>query len=97
MNQKTRLVAGMICGNEEERIERCVKSLFKICDEIVVVRATGSLEPDRTLEIAKSLGCITAHYDNSPLCAEWPHVDNFERLATKRSDSPTRSLGKVVG
>jgi len=77
MNQKPRLVAGMICGNEEERIERCVKSLFKICDEIVVVRATGSLEPDRTLEIAKSLGCFPAKYDNSPLCAEWPHVDNF--------------------
>lgn len=77
MNRKPRLVAGLITGNEEERIERCVKSYKKICDDIVVVRAIGSLKPDRTLEIAKELGCHIAEYHNSPLCEEWPHLDNF--------------------
>ena len=77
MNRKPRLVAGLITGNEEERIERCVKSYQKICDDIVVVRAIGSLKPDRTLDIAKELGCHIAEYHNSPLCEEWPHLDNF--------------------
>jgi len=57
MNQKKKLVAGLICGNEEPRIERCVKSLKQICDEIVIVRAIGALAPDRTLDIAIELGC----------------------------------------
>lgn len=77
MNQKPRLVAGLITGNEEERIERCVKSYGKICDEIVVIRAIGSLKPDHTLDIAKELGCHVAEYRNSPLCDGWPHLDNF--------------------
>ena len=77
MNRKPRLAAGLICGNEEERIERCVKSLQRICDEIVVIRAVGSLKPDRTLDIAKKLGCKTGEYLNSPLTAKWPHLDDF--------------------
>lgn len=83
MNRKPRLVAGLITGNEEERIERCVKSYQKICDDIVVVRAIGSLKPDRTLDIAKELGCYTAEYCNSPLCEEWPHLDNFSAARNK--------------
>ena len=83
MNRKPRLVAGLIAGNEEERIERCVRSYKKICDDIVVVRAVGALKPDRTLEIAKALGCYTAEYRNSPLCEEWPHLDNFAAARNK--------------
>jgi glycosyltransferase involved in cell wall biosynthesis len=77
MNRKPRLVAGLITGNEEERIERCLESYRKICDDIVVVRAIGDLKPDRTLDIAEKFGCAIAEYHNSPLCAEWPHLDNF--------------------
>jgi tetratricopeptide (TPR) repeat protein len=77
MNQKNRLVAGLICGNEAERIERCVKSLQKVCDEIVIIRAVGSLQPDETKSIAKGLGCYTGEYLNSPLCRHWPHLDDF--------------------
>ena len=77
MNRKPRLAAGLICGNEEERIERCVKSLQRICDDIVVIRAVGSLKPDRTLDIAKKLGCKIGEYLNSPLTAKWPHLDDF--------------------
>jgi hypothetical protein len=77
MKRKSRLVAGLITGNEQERIERCIKSYRQICDEIVVVRAIGSLEPDKTLEIAENMGCMVGEYKNSPLCANWPHLDNF--------------------
>jgi len=83
MKQKKKLVAGLICGNEEPRIERCVKSLQQICDEIVVVRAIGALKPDRTLEIAKDLGCYVEEYLNSPLVAEWEHLDNFGEARNK--------------
>jgi glycosyltransferase involved in cell wall biosynthesis len=77
MNRKPRLAAGLITGNEEERIERCLESYRKICDDIVVVRAIGDLKPDRTLDIAEKFGCAIAEYHNAPLCAEWPHLDNF--------------------
>ena len=84
MSTQPRLVAALICGNEEERIERCVTSLQKICNEIVVVRAIGSLKPDATLDIAEGLGCRVSEYFNSPLCASWPHVDDF---AAARNDA----------
>jgi glycosyltransferase involved in cell wall biosynthesis len=79
MKPKRRLVAGLICGNEEERIERCVKSLQQICDDIVIVRAIGSLEPDKTIEIAKGLGCHCFEYFNQPLVSDWKHLDDFGR------------------
>lgn len=77
MNKNTKLVAGLICGNEEVRIERCVKSLQQICDEIVIIRAIGALKPDETIKIAKSLGCHVGEYKNSPLVSFWEHLDNF--------------------
>ena len=83
MKQKKKLVAGLICGNEEPRIARCVNSLKQICDEIVVVRAIGALKPDKTLEIAKELGCHVDEYKNSPLVADWEHLDNFGEARNK--------------
>lgn len=77
MSKKKKLVAGLICGNEEPRIARCVNSLKQICDEIVIVRAIGALAPDRTLDIAKEMGCHVGEYKNSPLVADWQHLDNF--------------------
>lgn len=79
MNRKLRLVAGLITGNEEDRIARCITSYRQICDTIVVIRAIGSLAPDRTLEIAKEMGCDVGEYFNSPLCSDWPHLDDFSR------------------
>jgi GT2 family glycosyltransferase len=83
MKQKKKLVAGLICGNEEPRIARCVNSLKQICDEIVVIRAIGALKPDKTLEIAKELGCHVDEYKNSPLVADWEHLDNFGEARNK--------------
>jgi len=81
--KKPRIVAALICGNEEERIERCVKSLQPLCADVVVVRAVGALKPDKTLDIAKSLGCYTDEYHNEPLTAGWPHLDNFAAARNK--------------
>jgi glycosyltransferase involved in cell wall biosynthesis len=96
MNRKNKLVAGLICGNEEPRIERCVKSLQQICDEIVIIRAIGSLEPDKTLSIAKKLGCYVGEYFNSPLVAEWAHLDDFG-AARNQSFSQAYELAGVDG
>lgn len=93
MNQKPRLVAGLITGNEEERIKRCVESYKKICDKIVVIRAIGALPPDRTLAIAKEMGCIIGEYRNSPLCEQWPHVDNFAAARNKALELAYDSAG----
>lgn len=94
MNKKTKLVAGLICGNEEPRIERCIKSLQQICNDIVVVRAIGSLKPDRTLEIAKELGCHVDEYLNSPLVADWEHLDNFGEARNKAFAKAYELAGK---
>ena len=94
MKQKQKLVAGLICGNEEPRIARCVKSLQQICDEIVVVRAIGALAPDRTLEIAKELGCHVDEYRNSPLVADWEHLDNFGEARNKAFAKAYELAGK---
>jgi len=75
--KQPKLVAALIAGNEEHIIERCVRSLKKLVDDIVVVRAIGGADPDKTLDIAKKLGCHTAIYRNSPICASWPHLDHF--------------------
>jgi hypothetical protein len=77
MNKKMKIVGAVIAGNEEQLIERCILSLKKICDQIVVVRAIGSANPDRTLDIASELGCVVGEYQNHPLLQDWPHVDDF--------------------
>ena len=43
----------VITYNEEEKIETCIRSLQKVCDEVVVV---DSFSTDRTKKIAESLG-----------------------------------------
>ena len=48
------MISGVVvCFNEERDIERCITSLQKVCDEIVVV---DSYSTDRTPEICRSLG-----------------------------------------
>ncbi|MBW4359832.1 glycosyltransferase family 2 protein [Flavobacterium taihuense] len=49
-------ISGLIITfNEEKMIGKCIDSLFKICDEVIVV---DSLSTDRTVEIAKKKGAI---------------------------------------
>ena len=39
----------VITYNEEKYIERCVKTLFKVCDEVIII---DSFSADITAEIA---------------------------------------------
>jgi len=67
----------LICGNEEEIINRCLDSVFTVTDRVIVVRAIGSKTPDNTLRIAQERGCITGEYRNSIATRSWPFVDDF--------------------
>lgn len=49
----TKLTAIIITKNEEAKIERCLKSLSKLADEIIII---DDLSADRTTEICKSFG-----------------------------------------
>jgi len=64
-----------ITGNCEKDIVRFLDAFQPYVDEIVMVRAIGDQEPDKTIEIAKSRGCITSEYFNAK--KEWNHVDDF--------------------
>jgi hypothetical protein len=68
-----------IAGNCEQDVERFLDAFQPHVDEVVMVRAIGSLQPDKTLEIAKKRGCKTAVYLNgtSSESRNWPHVDHF--------------------
>ena len=43
----------VITYNEEKHIERCVKTLFKVCDEVIII---DSFSSDKTTEIAEKYG-----------------------------------------
>lgn len=50
-------ISGLIITfNEEKNIERCIKSMLPVCDEIVVIDSGSS---DKTVQIANSLGART--------------------------------------
>lgn len=73
----------LIVGNVAEYIERCLTSFAPIADEIILVRAIGSQEPDDTFDIARAtcsrlnVPLVCRNYFNTPDHAHWPHVDNF--------------------
>jgi hypothetical protein len=62
MTDQAKISLCCITGNCERDIERFLDSFQPHVDEVVIVRATGSLDPDQTLAIAKRRGCITDHY-----------------------------------
>jgi hypothetical protein len=65
-----------ITGNCERDIERFLDTFQHHVDEVVIVRAIGSAEPDKTLEIARQRGCVVGEYQNTQ-DNQWPHVDDF--------------------
>lgn len=67
----------VIAGNVEQYIERFLVSFGKLTPYIYLVRAIGNQVPDRTLEIARSMGVKTAIYENKADHADWDHVDDF--------------------
>lgn len=83
---KNRLSLCVITGNAENYIDRFLDHFEKIADEIIVVRACGNQEPDRTLYIAEARGCITGEYLNT---YDWPHVDDFAAARNVACDMAT--------
>ena len=65
----------LIAGNEENYIQRCIESFKPISKEVVVCMARGSATPDKTEEIALSLGARVVHYQNKR--TDWEHIDDF--------------------
>ena len=51
--EKFKITANIITLNEEKNIEKVIKSVQEICDEVLVI---DSLSTDKTCEIAESLG-----------------------------------------
>jgi hypothetical protein len=43
----------LIAGNEAGLIDRALDSAFSVTDTVIVVRATGGLTPDQTLDVAR--------------------------------------------
>lgn len=83
----------IIVGNVENYIARFIESFKPLADEIVIVRAIGNQEPDRTVEIAESLGCVIAEeYHNEPEHADWPHVDDFAAARQTAFDAASHDL-----
>lgn len=84
----------VICGNEENNIEKCLDSFAGAFDELSLTRAIGSLAPDRTLELAekwcKANGkdYVGAIYENAPGPA-LEHVDNFAAARNKSFEGGT--------
>lgn len=53
-----------IAGNCENVITRFLDTFQPHFDEVIIVRAIGNQEPDRTIEIATRRGCVTGEYFN---------------------------------
>ena len=83
----------VIVGNVENYIARFIQSFKPLADEIVIVRAIGNQEPDRTIEIAERLGAkIAPEYFNETSKSSWPHVDNFAAARQQSFDNAKHEL-----
>ena len=83
----------VIVGNVENYIARFIESFKPLADEIVIVRAIGNQEPDRTIEIAERLGSkIAPEYFNETSKSSWPHVDNFAAARQQSFDNAAHEL-----
>lgn len=83
---KNKLSLCVITGNAENYIDRFLHHFEKIANEIIVVRAIGNQEPDRTLDIARDRGCKVGEYFNKH---DWPHVDDFAAARNAALDLAT--------
>jgi hypothetical protein len=73
----------VIAGNEAVHATRFLKSFAPAFDELCLVRAIGSKQPDDTEQICakwceeNGKAYQFSEYENAPSASAWPHVDNF--------------------
>jgi hypothetical protein len=75
----------VIAGNEAAQIGAMLESFDGVIDEVSLVRAIGSQEPDATEQIVRdwclhhSVGFVFSEYKNGATAQAWKHVDSFAR------------------
>ena len=86
----------VIAGNEAAQIGSMLDSFNGVIDEVSLVRAIGSQEPDATEQIVRdwclqnSVGFVFSEYKNGATAQAWKHVDSF---AKARNQSFAQSCG----
>jgi glycosyltransferase involved in cell wall biosynthesis len=76
-NTQPSLALVAIAGNCESYVRRFIESFQRLTPHIYIVRACGSRDPDKTLDIAREMGCKVGEYKNAEAHQFWDHVDNF--------------------
>ena len=75
----------VIAGNETAHIKTMLDSFVGIIDELSLVRAIGSQEPDDTEQLARewcernAVPIVFSDYRNGVTAQAWRHVDSFAR------------------
>ena len=75
----------VIAGNETAHIRTMLDSFVGIIDELSLVRAIGSQEPDDTEQLARdwcernAVPIVFSDYRNGVVAQAWRHVDSFAR------------------
>jgi len=102
MNQQPRekISAFIVCYNEEDHIEACIRSV-DFCDEVIVI---DSFSQDKTVELARNLGAViyqrkwSGYIDQkafglSKTTNEWIiHLDTDERVSEELKKSVLQVL-----
>jgi hypothetical protein len=86
MDTQHSLALVAITGNSEGYIGRFIAAFQKLTPHIYVVRACGGREPDRSLDIAREMGCKVGEYKNADAFQFWDHVDNFAAARQMATD-----------
>jgi hypothetical protein len=86
MDTQPSLALVAITGNSEGYIGRFIEAFQKLTPHIYIVRACGGREPDRSLDIAREMGCKTGEYKNAEAFQFWDHVDNFAAARQMATD-----------
>lgn len=86
MDTQPSLALVAITGNSEGYIGRFIEHFQKLTPHIYIVRACGGREPDRSLDIAREMGCKTGEYKNAEAFQFWDHVDNFAAARQMATD-----------
>ena len=91
-----RLSLCVIAGNETAHIKTMLDSFAGVIDELSLVRAIGSQEPDDTEQLARdwcernAVPLIFSDYRNGVTAKAWKHVDSF---AKARNQSFAQATG----